>query len=308
MLSMKFLIIKLSTDNKELVPPGLPRLKMEESGTSQNSIAFVIQRHILSNALPIRTAIAKRMQINDTAYPLSGVGEETMEHLFHYSNFAYYLWKSSPWGLMPIMNLDTIWRARNDKVHNNNLSCIIHYIDSIIRCYANYGSQLFTSPTTRAAPHWSPLLEDWIKIIFDVKVGSSSMSVVALARDHLGTVLWVASNMLIFCDALIGEVAACHPTFETAVKRKHNFVIIESDSETIIKALQRKVSVWSIDNYVLNCNRVSRQVLSCNFAFIPRLNIFAAHNIVKWVFAQNLTGMVDVPTILTDIICNDHKV
>uniref|UniRef100_A0A803QC51 RNase H type-1 domain-containing protein n=1 Tax=Cannabis sativa TaxID=3483 RepID=A0A803QC51_CANSA len=74
--------------------------------------------------------------------------EESMEHLFIYCNFAYHLWRSSPYGIMPVSNsgarvwdwvtsiwnlkskgvdtdklflyasivVDTIWRARNKKV------------------------------------------------------------------------------------------------------------------------------------------------------------------------------------------------
>ncbi|XP_060974253.1 uncharacterized protein LOC133039384 [Cannabis sativa] len=64
----------------------------------------ILERHkilwwgILSNALPIREILVKRIQIEDVTCPLCGEAEESMEHLFLYCNFAYHLWKSSPWG------------------------------------------------------------------------------------------------------------------------------------------------------------------------------------------------------------------
>uniref|UniRef100_A0A803NSA0 Reverse transcriptase zinc-binding domain-containing protein n=1 Tax=Cannabis sativa TaxID=3483 RepID=A0A803NSA0_CANSA len=91
--------------------------------------------NILSNALPVRALLAKRMHIEKVTCPICGEGEESMEYIFLYYNFAYHLWRSSPWGIMPILDsgawvrdwvtflwnlkirgVDTIWRARNDKI------------------------------------------------------------------------------------------------------------------------------------------------------------------------------------------------
>uniref|UniRef100_A0A803Q0U8 Uncharacterized protein n=1 Tax=Cannabis sativa TaxID=3483 RepID=A0A803Q0U8_CANSA len=112
--------------------------------------------------------------------------------------------------------VDTIWKARNDKVHNNFLSNINHCVDSITFGYTDYGSGLFSLPDD-AIPHgWTPPLEEWIKINCDVKVGCCSMCGVALARDHTGSILWVATNMLNFTDPLIGEASAYQLAMEKA--------------------------------------------------------------------------------------------
>uniref|UniRef100_A0A803PJ39 Reverse transcriptase zinc-binding domain-containing protein n=1 Tax=Cannabis sativa TaxID=3483 RepID=A0A803PJ39_CANSA len=42
------------------------------------------------------------MKIEDVSCPFCGEGEETMEHLFLCCNFAFHLWRSSPWSVMPV--------------------------------------------------------------------------------------------------------------------------------------------------------------------------------------------------------------
>ncbi|KAM6592064.1 hypothetical protein CsatA_014669 [Cannabis sativa] len=134
------------------------------------------------------------------------------------------------------------------------------------------------------------------------------MCIAALARDHSGTVLWAATSSLNFRDALIGEAAACQLALDTARRRKHNFVLVESDSEVVIKALKGLHYVWNIDNYVSVCNQLSNYFSSCNFAFISRVCNFAAHNVAKWAFTQNFSGVLELPSIPDSILCNDREV
>uniref|UniRef100_A0A803QK61 MSP domain-containing protein n=1 Tax=Cannabis sativa TaxID=3483 RepID=A0A803QK61_CANSA len=54
---------------------------------------------------------------------------------------------------------------------------------------------------------WTPR----VKINCDVKVGCGSMCGVALARDHMGSILWVTTNKLNLVDPLIGEAATYEP-------------------------------------------------------------------------------------------------
>ncbi|XP_030497504.2 uncharacterized protein LOC115713158 [Cannabis sativa] len=229
---------------------------------------------ILFDALPIRGLLAKRIQVDEISCPLCGEGEKLMEHLFLHCNFSFHLWRSSPWGVMPIIEsgahvwdwvkflwnlrskgvdtdklffyasivVETIWKARNDKVHNNSLGNIQHCIDSISTCYVDYGSFLFALTMAVVSPVWSPPPDDWVKIICDVKVGSCSMCVVTLARDHTGIVMWMITNMLNFSNPLVGEVAACQLALETAVMMKYLFVMIESDSKIVINALKGNCS------------------------------------------------------------------
>uniref|UniRef100_A0A803QRA2 RNase H type-1 domain-containing protein n=1 Tax=Cannabis sativa TaxID=3483 RepID=A0A803QRA2_CANSA len=105
-----------------------------------------------------------------------------------------------------------------------------------------------------ASPAWTPPPEDWIEINCDARVGGDSMCIATLARDHTGDVLWTAVSMLSFRDPLIGKAAACHLAIDSARLRSHNYVLVESDSEIVIKALKGLHSIWNIDNYVSLCN------------------------------------------------------
>ncbi|XP_060960786.1 uncharacterized protein LOC133031321 [Cannabis sativa] len=295
---------------------------------------------VLSNALPTRVSLARRMHIDEVLCPMCGREDETVEHLFLYCDFASHLWRSSPWGLMPVVDsgarmwdwvqfiwnlksqgvdidkvflyasivVDTIWKARNDKVHMNGLGSISKYIDSISCCYADYASSLLTHLKVAGSPVWVPPPEDWIKINCDVRVGSDSMCAVAIARDHRETILWVATSALCFSDPLVGEAAAVLLAVETAVSQQHRFVLVESDSMTVIKTLTGTHTCWEFDNYTQQCKKLSTLMLSCNFSFIPRTCNYLAHNVARWAFANSIYGRVDVHSIPVFILCNDREV
>ncbi|XP_060965460.1 uncharacterized protein LOC133034396 [Cannabis sativa] len=127
----------------------------------------ILERHkimwwcIISNALPIRSVIGRRFHIEDTCCPLCGLGEESMEQLFLSCDVAMHLWRSSPWGIYPICNtgiriwdwvkflwnlnsrgirveevflyasivVETIWKVRNDFIHNNSHLDVLKCID-----------------------------------------------------------------------------------------------------------------------------------------------------------------------------------
>ncbi|XP_030505064.2 uncharacterized protein LOC115720039 [Cannabis sativa] len=272
---------------------------------------------ILSNALPIRGLLAKRINIDELSCPLCGAAEESMENLFLHCDFVYHLWRASPWGIFPVPDfgsrvwdwvtfiwnlktkgvdtdklflyasivVDTIWRTRNDKVHNYYSSNINTGIDSISNCFTDYADCLLSPTVDVFPPGWSTPPEDWIKINYDVKVGGEYMCIAALARDHSGTVLWGVANNLNFTNPLIGEAVACQLTMEIAATREHEFIIIKSDSEVVINAIKGVQSNWNIVNYVYACNQLYKKFLSCNFSFISRSCNFAAHNVARWVYA-----------------------
>ncbi|KAM6559885.1 uncharacterized protein LOC133032157 [Cannabis sativa] len=169
-------------------------------------------------------------------------------------------------------------------------------------------AEIVANVVANVVKDWTPPPEDWIKIKCDVRVGGDSMCMATLARDHSRTVVWAAVNMLNFRDPLIGEAAACRLALDSARLKNHNYVLVESDSEIVIKALKGLHSSWSIDNYVSLCNQLSKNFLSCNFSFISRCCNFVAHNVANWTFAQNISGFVEPSSILDAILCNDREV
>ncbi|KAM6543702.1 hypothetical protein CsatB_008149 [Cannabis sativa] len=249
----------------------------------------ILERHkvhwwsILSNALPLRALLAKRMGFEEVSCPICGEMRRPQSTCSCtatlLSTFGGLLLggHACPGFWSPNVGLD-------------------------------YGSCLFSPPQPSETLAWSPPLEDWVKINCDVKVGGDTMCAVAIARDHKESVLWVAAKRLHFSDPLTGEAATCLLAMETAVSLHHPFVMVESDSEIVIKNLRGTDSFWGIENYVRQCKILSGFMTNCNFSCISRNSNYAAHNMAKWAFTNNVTGMVEISTIPGNIFCNDRQV
>ncbi|KAM6559138.1 hypothetical protein CsatA_028377 [Cannabis sativa] len=267
----------------------------------------VLWRTILSNALPIRSIIHKKFHIDDASCPICGVEEESMEHLFLKCDLAFHLWPSSPWGIFPVLGtgvrmwdwvkfiwnlnskgvntdevflyasivVDTIWRVRNDKVHNNNLDNVKRCIDYIHHSFADYRAFLLSTPTSIVVEAWHPPPHDWIKLNCDVKVGLESMSIAIVTRNHEGEVAWVRTAKLDFSDALC-EKAECCLALDKAKEKGCMFIIVESDSRVVINSLNGKEIRWEVENYSSFCNSLSPYFVGCVFSCIGRSCNFVA--------------------------------
>uniref|UniRef100_A0A803NFN8 RNase H type-1 domain-containing protein n=1 Tax=Cannabis sativa TaxID=3483 RepID=A0A803NFN8_CANSA len=141
----------------------------------------------------------------------------------------------------------------------------------------------------------------------DVRRGRETMCVSTMARDHLGTFVWVAINNFPFFDSLIGEAAASL-AIETSIALGYNFVMVKSDSKVVINAIRGLSPRWDIDSYISNCRSTAKLLSGCNFAKNFRLCNFVAHKVAKCAYTNNLSGMIDVSLIPKNIMCNDHEV
>ncbi|KAM6562790.1 hypothetical protein CsatB_022788 [Cannabis sativa] len=295
---------------------------------------------ILSKALPVRSVLGRRFPIEDESCPLCGTESETMEHLFLSCNVAFHLWRSSPWGIFPICDagirmwdwvkflwdlknkgineqetflyasiiIDTIWRTRNEKVHNNSPVDIFKCIDSVRFSFADHHAYLLPCPTRCLTESWCPPPQDWLKLNCDVRVGMDSMCAAVVARDHVGKVIWVSTKRLDFSNALCGEAAACCLAIEEAKARGIEFLIVESDSWVVINALNGKESCWELDNYVSFCKNTSTSFIGCTFQFVRRQCNFMAHNVANWAFSHQMFGSVPISSMPDIIFCNDREV
>uniref|UniRef100_A0A803QC46 RNase H type-1 domain-containing protein n=1 Tax=Cannabis sativa TaxID=3483 RepID=A0A803QC46_CANSA len=86
---------------------------------------------------------------------------------------------------------------------------------------------------------WSPPPRDWIKVNCDVRVRQGDMCAYVVAGNHLGKLSRVVTKRFQFFDHLQGEAEACLLALETAVKHDNSYVMVESDYEATINALNR---------------------------------------------------------------------
>uniref|UniRef100_A0A803PQ85 Reverse transcriptase zinc-binding domain-containing protein n=1 Tax=Cannabis sativa TaxID=3483 RepID=A0A803PQ85_CANSA len=295
---------------------------------------------ILSKALPVRSVLGKRFPIEDESCPLCGMEVETLEHLFLSCNVASHLWRSSPWRIFSIcdtgirmwdwvkflcdlkkkgineheaflfasLTIDTIWRTRNDKVHNNCPVDIFKCIDTIRVSFTDHHAFLLPCPISRPTVSWSPPLQDWLKLNCDIRVGLYSICAAVVARDHVGKVIWVSTSKLEFSNTLCGEAEACCLALEEAKACGVESLILESDSRVVINALNGKESRWELDNYVSFCKNTSPFFISCMFQYVSRQCNFMAHNVAKWAFSHQMFGSVPLSSMADIIFCNDREV
>ncbi|XP_060965595.1 uncharacterized protein LOC133034516 [Cannabis sativa] len=306
----------------------------------------ILERHkvlwwcILSSALPVRAVIGTRFHIDDQSCPLCGRCVESIEHLFLSCEVALHFWRSSPWGIYPVCDtgirawdwvkfiwdlkhkgarvddiflyasivVDTIWRVRNEKVHNNCPVDINKCIDNICNSYADMFDTLLQSPTPALKEAWSLPPQDWIKLNCDVKVGLDSMCIAVVARNHLGKVIRIQTARENFSDVLCGEAAACSLAVTAALDIGSKYVIVESDSRVVIDAINGKGSRWAIENYISFCTKSSHSFSSCYFSFISRSCNFAAHNVARWAFTHQTFGSLPVDSVPDTLFCNDREV
>ncbi|XP_030479460.1 uncharacterized protein LOC115696712 [Cannabis sativa] len=266
--------------------------------------------------------------------------EESVEHLFLSCDVAQHLWRSSPWGIYPVCDtgirvwdwvkfiwdlkykganvddiflyasiiVDTIWRVRNDKIHNN---CSVDFnkcFDIICTSYADMYDSLLSSPTPALPNAWSLPPLDWVKLNCDVKVGLESMCIAVVARDHMGRVIRVHTAREEFSDALCGEAATCCLAVSIALDSGYKFVIVENDSRVVIDAINGKGSRWALENYISFCTKSSPLFNSCNFSYVSRTCNFAAHNVARWAFSHQMYGSLPVSSIPETLFCNDCEV
>uniref|UniRef100_A0A803Q191 EF-hand domain-containing protein n=1 Tax=Cannabis sativa TaxID=3483 RepID=A0A803Q191_CANSA len=90
----------------------------------------------------------------------------------------------------------------------------------------------------------------------------------AMAHDHhVGKILWASTKRLPFANALSGEAASCLLALELAERKSLQFVIVECDSDLVIKVVNGLNLKWEIDNYVAQYVLSEEQIVEFKEAF-----------------------------------------
>ncbi|PON99362.1 hypothetical protein TorRG33x02_049050, partial [Trema orientale] len=80
--------------------------------------------------------------------------------------------------------MDHIWMIRNLVVHDKH--DIAACLRSISSSYSIFSEGLLPPPTSSRMNEWLTPPEGWVKVNFDIAMGSNAMMLASVARDHNG--------------------------------------------------------------------------------------------------------------------------
>ncbi|KAF8408521.1 hypothetical protein HHK36_007677 [Tetracentron sinense] len=323
------------------VPPDSVLWKSIWQAKIPRKIQFFLWRGC-SNALVAGSILARRHIAMGVSCPWCGDIDESIEHCLMLCNFARAVLFSSllaiyhqpnasqsfrEWWLFLVNRLQTqpdkdtlvlnlasilwyIWKACNEKLFSS-LSSSPRSIAARASAYAAEVQSVW-SPTHAISPH--PVLHFWvppplglIKLNCDGAffVGESIGGAGVVGRDSVGSVLDFRVQVVRCASAIMAEAKAIVFGISLAGERGWSNIVVESDSLSLILALQSPGEVFLLEVAVL-LEDLRLRVAICSFAsvsfsFSPR----AANGLAHWLASSSLSnfrlGLGVIPPSFRDV-------
>ncbi|PON73943.1 hypothetical protein PanWU01x14_054930 [Parasponia andersonii] len=164
--------------------------------------------------------------------------------------------------LFALVAIDHIWLTRNLVVNGSTQPDVVACLRTVLSSYSTLAVGLITHPTHVETPIWQILPEGWIKLNFDVVVGSNEFILAAVARDHTGDIASAVTNNIVPTSPLVGECQTALLALSKAASRKYQFCIIEEgDSQIVLFNLNDESSSWKFANSVAAIKALCHQFM-----------------------------------------------
>jgi hypothetical protein len=291
--------------------------------------------------LPTRKRLESKGINLDPTCPLCHAEKESQDYLFMHCQVVQRLWFVSPLGLhVPsIMSLSEwmnkwltnsnlqaaqlfsltlwrIWKGRNDAVFNNSLFCLVK-IASDISVFAsefNEACNLFTGEgssslsTTAVVDGWVCPAVGVTKINIDAGCFEDNYTCWGLiSRNSEGGVLTAMTKReTIKSTPLVAEALGLRWCLNWILEQKLQDVVVELDSETVVKCASGSLCNTDIDMIIVDCLDLLGRLTNVSIVAVKRCKNGAAHGLVG--MARNVGSMLwwgNVPEPVASIICND---
>ena len=164
------------------------------------------------------------------------------------------------------------------------------------------------------APRWTPPPPDIWKINVDAACWAKEMDGAwgFVIRDHHGSaVLAGAGRLEVVCDALCAESHACIEALQVAADHGMQRVIVETDSQTLVKALQSDVMDWAPSGVLF---REAKFIMATSFTSVEILYVlrscnFVAHGLTRVGRRRDLgypaLWMNPLPALVNDLLMRE---
>ena len=148
---------------------------------------------------------------------------------------------------------------------------------------------------------WSPLVEEYYKVNFDGAVfrGEEKAGIGVIIHNSQGMVMASLSQKNSLPQTVVElETLAATRAIEFSIELGFSKVILEGDSETVIKALQDNSPSLAPFGLLIRDAQETANFFTCiSYAHVGRNDNFVAHNLAR--YARHITGffvwMGDVP-------------
>ena len=188
----------------------------------------------------------------------------------------------------------TIWFRRNT-IRVNPIGFPVDQvlqraIDSLLEFRV---AQLRKQPTPpRPLVKWSPPVEEYYKVNFDGAVfrGEEKAGIGVIIHNSQGMVMASLSQKISLPHTVVElETLAATRAIEFSIELGFSKVILEGDSETVIKALQDNSPSLAPFGLLIRDAQEAANFFTCiSYAHVGRNGNFVAHNLAR--YARHITG------------------
>ena len=153
-------------------------------------------------------------------------------------------------------------------------------------------SQGNNQPPPQPLVKWSPLVEEYYKVNFDGAVfrGEEKAGIRVIIRNSQGMVMASLSQKISLPQTVVElETLAATRAIEFSIELGFSKVILEGDSETVIKALQDNSPSLAPFGLLIRDAQETANFFTCiSYAHVGRNGNFVAHNLAR--YARHITG------------------
>ncbi|CAJ2662949.1 unnamed protein product [Trifolium pratense] len=216
----------------------------------------------------------------------------------------------------------SIWFARNNKVFQHNDTPVIVALERALKILHEYQRNIHENRLTTTGPEssivsnnksWSPPPKDYLKLNVDAHLsGDGHWGLGLVLRREDGHCIGAATKMIQGTeDVCMAEVMGCCEALEFIWKLHLPQVVIEMDSATVVRAIQKQDfprSHWG--QAARRCARALSQDSQSRLSvrWIARDGNRAAHALARWALIEpNKLWTNEFPTCLIHHIQKDME-